>query len=355
MYEKITSKERFLKALKLEIPDKVPTFDFFMSPIIWKKIIGFEPTYTAKEQLAAALILGVDAVSLPTNPASNYKMQFIREDVYKDEWGGIRKKDPAAWPDDAPIDFILKDETDLKNLKRPDPDRPERYEEIIETVELNKGRIALGGVVDGPMTKAWYLHGADRIMWNVKDNPKFLKEIFKVMNEFSIPHGINQIKAGVDYMWVAEDLGYSSGPFFSRDTFLFFIFPFLEDIVKQLRRVKKDLLIAFHCCGDFKIFIEDLIGLGIQALNPFQRTAGWDIKEVKEKYGRRICIIGNIDSSRTLPYGTAEDVEREVKETIKIAGKKGGLVISSDHSLHDGIPMENIFAMYNAVEKYGFY
>ena len=74
---------------------------------------------------------------------------------------------------------------------------------------------------------------------------------------------------------------------------------------------------------------------------------------MKEKYGKRFCIIGNIDSSRTLPYGTPAEVEAEVREAIQIAATGGGYVLASDHSLHDGIPVENILALRNAGVKYG--
>ena len=354
MKDKLTSRKRFFKALNLQKPDKVPTFDFLFSPVIWRKILGIEPKYTAKEQLAAALILGLDSVSIPTRPASSYKFE-IKDGIYKDEWGGIMKKDPASWPIDAPYEFIIKDRNDLKSLNRPDPNSTERYEEQTEVVRLNKGRAALGGVVEGPLVKAWVYHGAGKLMRNFYDDPKFIIEMFKVFNDFAIPYAVNQVKAGLDYMWVAEDLGYSSGPFFSKKMFKELLYPFLLEIITELRKEKEDLKIAFHCCGDFKIFIEDIIDLGVNAINPFQRTAGWDISQVKQEYGDRIAIIGNIDSSRTLPYGTTEDVKNEVKETIEAAGQNGGLVIASDHSLHDGIPVENMLAIYEAVEEFGYY
>jgi uroporphyrinogen-III decarboxylase len=56
-------------------------------------------------------------------------------------------------------------------------------------------------------------------------------------------------------------------------------------------------------------------------------------------YGHRWCIIGNIDSSRTLPYGTPADVAAEVREAIDTAAPGGGYILASDHSLHDGIPI----------------
>ena len=74
---------------------------------------------------------------------------------------------------------------------------------------------------------------------------------------------------------------------------------------------------------------------------------------MKEQYGHRFCLIGNIDSSRTLPYGTPADVAAEVREAIDIAAPGGGYILASDHSLHDGIPVENILAMFRVGPEYG--
>ncbi len=78
-----------------------------------------------------------------------------------------------------------------------------------------------------------------------------------------------------------------------------------------------------------------------------------DLRAVKAKYGRRLCLIGNIDSSRTLPYGTPEDVAHEVREAIDIAAPGGGYILASDHSLHDGIPIDNITTMFRVGAEYG--
>ena len=78
-----------------------------------------------------------------------------------------------------------------------------------------------------------------------------------------------------------------------------------------------------------------------------------DLRWVKEYYGRRFCIIGNIDSSRTLPFGTPQDVAAEAREAIDIAAPGGGYVLASDHSLHDGIPIQNILELRRVGTEYG--
>lgn len=95
--------------------------------------------------------------------------------------------------------------------------------------------------------------------------------------------------------------------------------------------------------------------LGIAGLHPMQRTAHTDLAEIERRYGHRISLVGNIDSSMTLPYGSAQDVEREVIEAIQIAAPGGGYILASDHSLHDGIPMRNIWRMIETAKKRACY
>jgi len=80
-----------------------------------------------------------------------------------------------------------------------------------------------------------------------------------------------------------------------------------------------------------------------------------DLAFVKKNYGDKLCIIGNIDSSRTLPFGTPEQVEVETLEALRIAAPGYGYVLASDHSLHDGIPVKNILRMFECARKYGAY
>jgi uroporphyrinogen decarboxylase len=89
-------------------------------------------------------------------------------------------------------------------------------------------------------------------------------------------------------------------------------------------------------------------------LHPIQPSA-MNIKEVKEKYGSRVCVVGNIDLDYTLTLGTPEEVDREVKERIAVAGKGGGYIITSANSLTDYCKTENVWAMSRAVKKYGSY
>ena len=80
-----------------------------------------------------------------------------------------------------------------------------------------------------------------------------------------------------------------------------------------------------------------------------------DIYELKEKYGEKLCLIGNIDLHYTLTRGTTDDVTSEVEERIRAAGKNGGYIISSAMTLADYCKPENVLAMADAIKDYGEY
>jgi uroporphyrinogen decarboxylase len=80
-----------------------------------------------------------------------------------------------------------------------------------------------------------------------------------------------------------------------------------------------------------------------------------DIGETKREFGGRTCLLGNIDCSFLLVYGSPDEVRQSVKETIASAAPGGGYIITSSNSIHPGCKPENYLAMVEATRKYGHY
>ena len=130
------------------------------------------------------------------------------------------------------------------------------------------------------------------------------------------------------------------------------LLPYLPDLVDTSHGLGVPVLL--HSCGHILAYLPDLAQT--HASPRFTRCSappGWTCATIKEQYGSGFCLIGNIDSSRTLPFGTPDEVAAEVREAIAIAAPGGGYVLASDHSLHDGIPLENILALRDAGLEFG--
>jgi hypothetical protein len=108
-----------------------------------------------------------------------------------------------------------------------------------------------------------------------------------------------------------------------------------------------------HCCGGCEPLIEGFIEAGFDILNPVQTSAvGMDPQGLVDKYGGRIVFWGGgVDTQKTLPFGTPEDVRREVAERLKVFGAKNGFVFNPVHNIQCNTPIENVLAMFETLGR----
>jgi uroporphyrinogen decarboxylase len=350
--ESMTRKQRFLAAVRHQPVDRVPMFDFLFQQPMYEALIGRRPEgYNARDAVDCALALQHDAVWIPFGGFSGYQPRFLAENVYIDEWGTTYQKSSSSWPIDAPIDYPLKSRADLAAYRPPDPSLPGRDVELCTALSMPNDGLAITGGVAGPLATAWLLMGYEQIALSMYDDPGFVCDVFKLSNEFFKEAARRSVAAGVDAMWVSEDLGDSTRGFFRLSQFRKYFLPYFAELVEYIAGLGVPVLL--HSCGHILDYLPDLAATKIDALHPLQRTAGMELGAIKAQYGQRLCLIGNIDSSRTLPFGTPAQVEEEVRAAIAIAAPGSGFVLASDHSLHDGIPIENIRALVQAGLKYG--
>jgi len=345
-------KERFLAALRREIPDRVPMFDFLFQQPIYDVLIGHAPEgYNGADAVRCALALDHDGVWLPFGGFSGYQPRYLAENIYQDEWGTTYQKTTSSWPIDAPIDFPIKSRADLKQYTPPDPTLPGREAEIVAARDMDNEDIALLGGVAGPVTTVWNLMGYEAICFALYEDTDLLHTLCKIAVEFGKEAARRSVQAGCVGMWVSEDLGDSTRGFFRLSHYRQHFLPHFTELVEYIHNLGVPVLL--HSCGHITEYLHDLAQTRIASIHPLQRTAGMDLRTVKDQYGSRFCLIGNIDSSRTLPFGTPDEVAAEVRAAIDVAAPGGGYILASDHSLHDGIPTENITTLFRVGAEYG--
>jgi len=152
------------------------------------------------------------------------------------------------------------------------------------------------------------------------------------------------------------DFGTQNGLFISPKAYRALYMPFhkqVNDWIHQHTAWKSFI----HSCGSVYRLIPDFIEAGFDILNPVQTSAAeMDPKQLKELFGERISFWGGgIDTQRTLPFGTPEEVRSEVKERMEIFGKNGGFIFNPIHNVQARVPMENLLALYEAVKDYRFF
>ncbi len=349
----MTSKERFLTAVNNDKPDRVPMFDFLFQEPLYESLIGHRPgSYNGPDALELAKVLNMDAIWVPLAGFQGYSPEWINENTYRDEWGTVFSRSDVSWPIDSPIDYPIRTTEDFKMYQCPDPLAPGRDTELLQTIEINRdSQLAITCGVQGPLTTAWLLMGFEEICYSLYDNPELLESVFKMSNDFFMKSAEIAVECGVDGIWVSEDLGDSNSVFFRKELFQKHIYPYVKELVDYIDSLGVPVLL--HSCGNINGYLDLIADTKIKSIHPLQRTAGMNLSSIKSQYGKRFSIIGNIDYSVTLPFGTAEEVRAEVKQAILDGSGDGGYILASDHSLHDGISLENIKAMFDEGLKSG--
>ncbi|HOV64123.1 MAG TPA: uroporphyrinogen decarboxylase family protein, partial [Spirochaetia bacterium] len=109
-----------------------------------------------------------------------------------------------------------------------------------------------------------------------------------------------------------------------------------------------------HCCGSIPAFIPLFIECGFDIINPVQCSAkGMSPEFLKKEFGKDITFWGGgVDTQKTLPFGTPEEVRKEVLNRCEIFSKDGGFVFNTIHNIQAKTPVENIIAMIDAVHEF---
>jgi hypothetical protein len=157
----------------------------------------------------------------------------------------------------------------------------------------------------------------------------------------------------VDVVMVSgTDFGTQRGPFMSNDTYRELFKPFhkkVNDWIHANTRWKTFI----HTCGGIDPLIEDFIEAGFDILNPVQCSAkDMEPERLKEKYGSRVTFWGGgVDTQRTLPFGTPEQVRQEVRQRLEIFSAGGGYVFNTIHNVQAGTPVENVLAIFETLRE----
>jgi len=159
----------------------------------------------------------------------------------------------------------------------------------------------------------------------------------------------------IDIFFIGNDLGSQRGPLLSERMFCRFLVPHLKRLVDLGHDY--GLLVMMHCCGGYAELIPALIGIGLDGVHAVQPScAGMDLRRLKAEYGHKLLFNGAIDSHHVLIKGTPELVREKTRETLQIMMPGGGYVAGASHdSILEETPVENVVAMFDAIQEYGVY
>ncbi|MHC4474442.1 MAG: uroporphyrinogen decarboxylase family protein [Planctomycetota bacterium] len=148
------------------------------------------------------------------------------------------------------------------------------------------------------------------------------------------------------------DFGTQKCPFISPQAYCDLYRPFHKEVNGWVHK-NTTWKTFIHSCGSIMPLIEHFIDAGFDILNPVQcSAANMDPAELKSKFGDRITFWGGgVDTQQTLPFGTPDEVCKQVKERIEIFGEDGGFVFNTIHNVQAKTPVDNLLVMFDTVKK----
>jgi len=369
----LTHKERYLKAVNLEVPDIVP-IDGTLDLIHAKRILGKSPmnssiflsknydkeidmNYIAKhnQKLLNETEIKLDFDSLSLYDWNIYpdgfRPKYIDAHTFIDHIGRIFRSKPEVnttyW-----IDGIIKSAEDLENFEFPRIDQL-NFDILEETLARAKEEYPVMVFSHAVATLPFEIRGGiDKLVYDIFRQPDFARKLIEKAFNYQIDLIKKFIKYGVDIIVEGDDLADSKGPLFSPKILRDFFFPYLKKFIQECK--SKDVVVMKHTDGDVYPILDELVNFGIDGLHPMEPGV-MDIGKVKELYGERIFLRGNVDCVHILPYGTEDKVRADVRRCIDAGAKGGGFILSDSNSLHSNVKTENIKIMVDEARRYGRY
>jgi uroporphyrinogen decarboxylase len=382
----MTSRERVLKALNHEIPDRVPLDlggnqtgihkNAYRNLVKHLNLPADLGIMDAVQQLAkpSERVLErfhIDTRYIAAGAASSWKGGIVKAVRAGRAWHDLTDEFGVRWsmPDDEPLymDITLhplakSTRADLRDYPWPKGDDPSRFSGLRErALQLRKDTpyAVVSGISGVVYETCWYLRGLEQWFCDLKIQPEFCEALLDQTLKFWMDWFrlfLDEVGDLVDVIMIGDDLAGQNGPLFAPALYRRLVKPRHKQLAQYIRS-RTRAKIWYHTCGSCLDFIPDLMDNGIDILNPVQLSArNMNPVALKQRFGRELVFWGGgCDSQHVLSSETPAKVAEHVRQNVRAFMPGGGYVFNNVHNIQGEVPPENIVAMYDAAYEAGFY
>jgi len=361
------SRERVEKCLDHEEPDRVP-IDFWVTGEVQAKLLEHFGLSDV-EQLLQHLDVDFRYVEGPRYVGPELT---VRPDGSKEDHFGVPRR-PVTYGEGESagvysevVEYPLERATSIDEIESY-PKWPQvewfDYECVRDQArrarETGKVVVFMGDRLNrcAQLKPAMYVRGVEQILMDTILNPEIAKAVFRRIADFYAEYARRTLEAAdgnIDIFFTGDDFGTQENTFVSVDVWR----DQLMDGFKRFIDIghEYNCRVAHHTCGSVISLIPDLIECGLDILNPLQPdVAGMDYRKIKEEFGDRISFHGGISIQKTMPYGSPEDVRREVEDRVEKLAPGGGYIFCTAHNIQTDTALENVEALFTAYQEFGKY
>ncbi len=347
----MTSRERIEAALAHREPDRTPVFEYvLLSPVAdrllgrrysadpkcWgalRREMGFEAAVRqiAVDRIELALLLGHDMMYVWPNPLSTDAAA-----PGLPHFGGVS---------DDPVAFVAERNERRAQVPAPPPD------ESLLVFRMLKEEMDRRGA-DLPILAPAYEHGVwddVNLMMTMALEPEVARRHFALATARSSAAIEAYARLGIDQAGIGGDFA-GNAPMISPEAYREFIVPEVGTLSRRAHELGMSTVNASD--GNLWPVIHDyLIGCEVDGYIEIDQRAGMDLRRLKQAYGSRVTLYGNLDCGNTLSFATPAEVKRHVVECLD-AGLGGGHILCASNAITESVPLENYLAVIEAYREF---
>lgn len=341
--------ERVMTALGCEEPDRVPQGDWHVDQRPKDAFMG-RPIRTLRDHVDFWHQAGFDFVTASSGilePVRAPEGMMVRGEAVHTEYGDKVSREWAYTHEGVLTNWEKFEKYRWPTVDDFDLSKWDAFDRILP--KGMKSILLLGKIY----TTAWMYMGAETFFNALEQDEALVAAIIDRIGRIQYETFLRVIDhPSVGAVLNPDDIAFNTGLLVHPKYLRKYVFPWYQKMGKICR--EKGIGFIFHSDGDCTEAMEDLIGCGFNGFNPIQPNA-MDIVEVKKRWGKQICLIGNINLDSTLTLGTPEDVRAEVFERIRTIAPGGGYMAASSNSITDYVPVKNMRALLDATYEFGKY
>jgi len=365
----MNKKERFLTAVRNEIPDMVPVAPLVHDRFACKLLerTGWRAVFEVHRMIGTIWFRGPLSVSFYIDWPSGWEIRShlikeengrkVYENIIKTPFGsiisrhirGLVPSDPALG---RTTKYFVESEKDYeiykayleKFVKLAKPN----IKEVIEAHETmgDEGVPSVG--INCCFSHLCGVRGPEKLLVDLYRRPEMVRDILNLLQEVKIKDVEAFIESPSEVLYYDVWGSYDVSPTHFRE----WILPDLKKIVSLVRKAEK--YVGFYMVGK----IRDQLPIALEArphyIEPFERQSNITLREAKKLYGKKICVMGNFDPV-ILAFGNVEDAERETLRCLEEGMEGGGYVLTTGDEVPANAKIENLKVMVKTVKKYGRY
>ena len=286
-----------------------------------------------------------------------YRANQLKDRPYTDPWGCVWETTDDGITGTV-TDHPLKDWADLDHYQAPDPAETDGtysidWQEIGRRVDNQRKRdefVAAGLPHGHTYLRLQDIRGYENLTYDMADGETRLSDLIEMVESFNAGIVERWLKLKPDMMSYPEDLGMQVGPMLSPDCFRRYIKPVYQRLMAPAR--EQGCIVHMHSDGDIRTLVDDLIDGGVEVINLQDLVNGIDW--IADRFAGRVCIDLDIDRQDVVVRGGPDQIDALIREEVeKLGSREGGLMMV--HGLYPGVPLANVEALMDAMERYAGY